>query len=116
VSAPSDFLSREFTRPIAERELVLVTAGTERPITVRLGEPVQDVPTAGGNDWRCPIQIEGSDRSAPPPGVGVDALQALLHGIKMIHIHLARIERQSGGVLHWLGEPGHFVPDLPLTG
>jgi len=28
----------------------------------------------------------------------------------------ALIERESGGVLHWLGELGHSVPDIPLAG
>ena len=108
-------MRRDFTRPVAERQLELVTPTERRVIIARLGEPVQDVSTAGGDDWRCPVQLVGWD-DTPPPAFGVDSLQALLHGIKMLHIHLTHIERQTGGVLHWLEEPGHFVPDVPLTG
>ena len=76
---------------------------------------MQDVPTAGETDWRCPLQIEGWDHT-PPPGVGVDSVQALLHGLKILHISLTHLERESGGVLLWLDQPGHFVPDIPLGG
>ena len=116
MTSPSHFLSREFTRTIAERQLLLVTGATTRQIVVRLGEPVRDVPAVVEPDWRCPIQIENSDYPSPPPGVGVDSLEALLGGIKIAHMYLARIERESGGVLHWLGELGHSVPDIPLAG
>jgi len=111
MGSPEGFLSRQFSRAVAERQLVLVTAGGQRPLIARLGEPVQDVPSASGDDWRCPIQIEGWEHT-PPPGVGVDSFQALLGAIKLLSAYLTQIERQTGGVLHWLGEPGHFVPEV----
>ena len=107
--APENYLRRDFTRTVAERQLELITPDGRRLLIARLGEPVQDLPTAAGEDWRCPIQIIGWDHT-PVPAVGVDSLDALLNGIKMLHIYLSHIERQTGGVLHWLEKPGHFVP------
>jgi hypothetical protein len=76
-------------------------------VIIRLGQPVRDVETAAGKDWRCPIQITGLGRRHPPPGIGVDSLQALVNALKIVHAHI-----EVAGRFEWLGGPGHYVPEL----
>jgi hypothetical protein len=48
-----DPISREFTRAIAERKLLLATGRFEQPLVVRLGEPVHDLTIPEpGYEWR----------------------------------------------------------------
>jgi hypothetical protein len=103
-----DPISREFTRAIAERKLLLATGRFEQPLVVRLGEPVHDLTIPEpGYEWRCPIQIEGWDRKLWVPGIGRDSAEALLAGIVMVRFYLGSIEQQSGGTLRWDAAAGH---------
>ena len=104
-------ISKEFTYKIAEREYELLLNTERRSIVLRIGSPVQDVETVGGMDWRCPVQLIGTDNKALPPGVGVDSLQAHLHAIKVARIELEALERETGGQIQWLDQLGY---DLPL--
>jgi hypothetical protein len=108
-------ISREFTTLLAERPLLLVTGEVRTPVTLRIGVPVQDVETVDDRDWRCPVEFIGVDGPPPPPGVGVDALQALTHALKIAHLHAALYERQAGGRFHWLDEPGHGLSDIVVS-
>jgi len=104
-----------FTRAIAERSLALVADGERRPLILRIGEPVRDVPTVSGNDWRCPVHIDGLDDQKLSPGIGVDSLQALVHALKSAQAYMAFLERETGGTLLWLDHPGHGLPDVTRT-
>jgi hypothetical protein len=111
-----DPVSREFTRAVAQRRLVLAIGQFEQPLVVRLGEPVRDLTLPEpGYEWRCPIQIEGWDRKLWVPALGRDSMEALLGGISMVRFYLGSIEQQSGGTLRWEGAPGHPF-DFPRAG
>jgi hypothetical protein len=45
-------MSHDFTAPLVERALLLVTNATRTPVTLRIGVPVQDVETVDDWDWR----------------------------------------------------------------
>jgi hypothetical protein len=110
-----DPISREFTHAVAERQLTLATGQFEQRLVVRLGEPVRDLTMPEpGYEWRCPIQIEGWDRTLWVPAIGRDSVEALLAGISMVRFYLGSIEQQSGGRLRWEGAPGHPF-DFPRT-
>jgi hypothetical protein len=98
------------TPPVAERELELVSGTGRQRVTLRIGTPVE----TGDHEWRCPVEFIGSGERPPPPGLGVDSLQALIHAIAMARFYLDLYERQSGGRFFTFGEPGHDVPMIPL--
>lgn len=103
------------TRLIAQRNLVFATKTRRRRIQVRIGEPVRDVPTAGGLDWRCPVSITGSPKQRRLRGLGVDSLQALIDALKLIEIELHTRERKEKGRFVWLGESWRGVPAIDLA-
>ena len=109
-------ISRQFTRPLVERQLEFETPAHRIPVTLRIGLPVQDVETASGLDWRCPVEFTGLDMAPLMPGVGIDALQALTHALKAARNVADALARDAGGSFSWLGGPGHGLADLTLWG
>ena len=106
-------LSREMTPVLMERQLLLVSNNERRPITVRIGIPVQDVETVGGLNWRCPVEFVGLS-TRPFPAVGVDAVQAVAHALFAARVEADAYEREKGGHFLWLDEPGHGLPAVDL--
>lgn len=106
-------IPRNFTPTIAKRDLILVSDGKRRQVTVRLGQPVQDVPTVSGLDWRCPIQITGLRKRRMPPGIGVDSLQALVHALKVVEAELNAAKGRAKFL--WLEDPGDGMPEIQLA-
>jgi hypothetical protein len=100
---------------IALRNLTLVTKRKRQRVQIRIGQPVRDVPTAGGLDWRCPISITGFPKGLRPQGIGVDSLQALIHALKLVEIEIAARTRDSDSRFEWLGEPWHGLPAIRLS-
>ena len=105
-------ISKEFTDTILERELTLVLDTDQRTLVLLFGKPIQDVEIVDSFDWRCPIQLIGRGKEALHPGVGVDSLQALINAIKIAQIELESLERETGGVVHWLDHRGYGLPQI----
>jgi hypothetical protein len=104
----------KFTSVIAQRDIVFVTQWKRQRIRIRIGQPVRDVPTAGGLDWRCPVSMTGMPRIRALRGIGVDSMQALVHALKLIEIEIGARERKEGGRFEWLGWPSHGLPVINL--
>jgi hypothetical protein len=103
------------TPMIAARTLTLVTKRKRERVHIRIGQPVRDVPTAGGLDWRCPISITGLAKRGRPQGIGVDSLQALIEALKAVEIEIDARARNSGGRFEWLGASWHGLPEISLS-
>ena len=100
---------------IASRTLMFVTRRKPQRVHIRIGQPVRDVPTAGGLDWRCPFSITGLPESSRPQGIGVDSLQALIDALKFVEIEIGARARDRGGRFEWLGQPWHGLPEISLS-
>jgi hypothetical protein len=107
-------LSQAFTRTVAERNLILVEGNRRRRVTIQVGEPIQNVDTVRGVDWRCPVRITGLSAGRVPPGIGVDSFQALVHALLSVEAHVYAAETDAPVTLWWLGTPGHGVPEIRL--
>lgn len=108
-------ISVTMTPVIAQRDLILVRDGRRRQVRIRIGRPVQDVDTAHGRDWRCPITISGAGQSRSQRGLGADSLQALVHALKLVEEEIERLETRTLGRLEWFGEGWHGVPTIRLA-
>ena len=108
-------ISKEMTQVLMERELILATDGERRPVTLRIGMPVQDVKTVDDVAWRCPVEFVGLTRTHPFSAVGVDALQAVTLALFAARAQAEAWERETGGHFLWLDEPGHGLPSIDLT-
>jgi Domain of unknown function (DUF6968) len=113
-------ISAKMTAVIAQRDLVLHVAGKAHQVCVRIGRPVQEVETASGLDWRCPITVYGVGRVRSQRGLGADSLQALVHALKLLEEEINGLETRTSGHLEWFGERWHGLPsirlaELPLT-
>jgi hypothetical protein len=106
--------SQTFTRTIAERRLILVEGNRRRRVRIQVGEPIQDVETVRGTDWRCPVRITGLSTGRVPPGIGVDSFQALVHALASVEAHVYAAQAEAPITLSWLGTPGHGVPENRL--
>lgn len=88
---------------IARREL----RRGEGPVIVSIGlpyQPHQDEP----HTWFCPFMIEGLDKPVDQYSGGVDAVQALELGMKMIGDVLAYYNKD--GAITWDGHPDLGFP------
>jgi uncharacterized protein DUF6968 len=103
------------TPVIAARTLMFVTKKKRQAVHIRIGQPVRDVPTVGGLDWRCPISMTGLKKSRRPQGIGVDSLQALIDALKAVEVEIDARARNSGGRFEWLGAPWHGLPEISLS-
>lgn len=109
-------IPKGFTAVLAERELVLRGGGKDRKICLQIGTPIQDVLTVSGRDWRCPFRITdlaGNKRTLQ--AYGIDSLQSLFHALSLVERELARIERDYGEQLRWLGDLPHGCPKIDLA-
>ena len=100
---------------IASRTLMFVTRRQPQRVHIRIGQPVRDVPTAGGLDWRCPFSITGLPERSRPQGIGVDSLQALIDALKFVEREIGARARDRGGRFEWLGQPWHGLPEISLS-
>lgn len=103
-----------FTRTIATRELAVVRQDHVTRLQVEIGEPVQDVDTAGGWDWRCPVRwIEGGSVREHSL-YGVDAMQALQQAMHWIAHEQAALAGTEGVSLRFLDWPFDVATQLPV--
>jgi len=91
-----------FNHPIAARELTVVRDGQPSPLHIEIGRPVQDVETAGGTDWRCPVRWREGDHVRVHNACGVDSFQALQLALESIRLKLEALAGEDGISLHFL--------------
>lgn len=84
---------------IASREYKLKNGNK---VTVNIGcpEPFPDF-----KDYYCVFQILGLEKEKSGRGGGIDAVQALIHGLEMAGICLATSPEFLSGELTWDGSP-----------
>jgi hypothetical protein len=98
---------------IAERELDLVVDGNiSGTVVVRIGRPIRSPDPE--LDWLCPLQIIGLQDEMVRAAFGIDAVQALILAMQMIHIELQARQRLTGQTLQWLEQSD--LGFLPLPG
>lgn len=85
---------------VADRRLDWTGDTESEGVMVRIGKPVRNPDPEG--DWLCPIQIAGLGDDTVRAAFGVDAVQALILALQMIHIDLQAGQRRTGRTLQWL--------------
>lgn len=106
-------IPNEFTHVIASREFELVGPVGSARLTVEIGAPVQDVPSVGGTDWRCPILYLRDAHVEVVSMCGIDSFQALQVAIAVVGQRLEAISNESGQSIRFLDSPYNCVTHLP---
>jgi hypothetical protein len=92
--------------PIAIRSYECGDLGT---MEVRIERPQMK----GEQDWSCRVELIGPWTRRHATMGGVDAFQALLHGIYCLRIHLEISAENKAGILSYGGQQEHFgLPSL----
>ena len=100
---------------VAERRLDWTGDAEWEGVVVRIGKPVRNPDPEG--DWVCPIEIIGLGDDTVRAAFGVDAVQALMLALQMIHIDLQAGQRRTGRTLQWLEQSDlGFLPPPPHGG
>jgi hypothetical protein len=97
-----------YTSTIVEREYVAKQGTAQLAMRLEIGQPVQDVPVAGGTDWRCPIRITFGREEIEESAIGVDSMQALRIGLELARIRLEAVSRRRGFQLTHLDQAVNF--------
>lgn len=103
-----------FTSVIIERRYELQRGESRQPVVIKIGQPVQDVPTIDGFDWRCPVRWRFEGKTECEQACGIDAFQAVeISMTHLVDIILERLEKQTGGQMLLFGVPTSdaFGPD-----
>jgi hypothetical protein len=74
----------EFTSIVATRQFHVICAGSTTTLVFEVGLPIQDVETAGGFDWRCPVRIIDGSSVRDRRACGADSYQALQLGLRLV--------------------------------
>lgn len=95
-----------FTNLLLMRDFeVLRLDGTTSALQIEIGTPIQDVETASGTDWRCPLRITDDAGTTQSNTCGIDAWQAVELSLKIVQHHLEQVRSTPGTTLLFLGEP-----------
>lgn len=104
----------EFTRVVATRALTVLRPGRDAAcLQLEIGEPVRDVETVGGMDWRCSVRWREGGAVSVRNACGVDAMQALQLAMQRMADDLAALADEPGVRLLFLGEPFDARTGLP---
>lgn len=105
-----------FSRAIATRVLTVVRDGRAAELRIEIGQPLQDVPTVTGQDWRCPLRLqEDGGEIRLRSACGIDAYQALRLAFDLVAQELAEIAA-TGASLRFLDCPYDVASGLPDVG
>ena len=86
----------EIAMIIVERLLFLATTHGERPVPIRLYQPVR-----GARDWSCAYEIGWPGEARRGFGYGIDAGQSLLLALQAIGTDLYTSDHHRSGKLRW---------------
>jgi len=104
-------INKSMTMVIAQRALELELNGKIQKLLLKIGQPIQDVQTASGLDWRCPIMISGLSDEVYN-ACGLDSIQALGLAFSKAFNLLAEFEEQYQAKIRWLGGSGHGLANF----
>ena len=102
-----------FTPPIAARAMTVTRHGRTAPLQLEIGQPVQDVETVIGTDWRCPVRLRQGDTTTLHNACGVDSFQALQLAMETVRIQLEALAGEEGVSLQFLDCPYDVRTQLP---
>lgn len=105
-----------FTSVVASRYFELNDPTDSQGLLLEIGLPLQDVVTASGIDWRCPIRVTGAGLERVVSVCGVDSFQALHQAFNWVTAEVQRRERDTGLQLLFLGAPYDPETHLPKAG
>ena len=101
-------MPRHYSTTIVERDYVARQGSAELALKLEVGQPVRDVPVAGGTDWRCPVRITFGQEVLEASAVGVDSMQALRIGLELARIRLKSFTKREGIELMHLDQAVNF--------
>jgi len=105
-----------FSQAIATRDLDVVRDGRTSGLRIEIGQPVQDVATVTGMDWRCPLRLqEDGGEVRLRSACGIDAYQALRLAFDLVAQELGEITA-TGARLRFLDCPYDVASGLPDPG
>jgi uncharacterized protein DUF6968 len=95
---------------VAQRHLQSVGPdGVAKQVVVSIGEPKSDPRFKG--DWSCVCQIAGLGDDVTRTVVGMDAIDAFMHALRMVGIILRHLRQTQGLRITWLDEEDLGLPD-----
>ena len=78
-------IPKTFTRTVASREFSWPINGGKINILLQVGEPINDVETVTGNDWRSPVRVLVDEKQVfLQNACGLDSYQALSLALKSL--------------------------------
>lgn len=104
-----------FTHVVASRMFESSNPTNPRYLLLEIGLPIQDVVTASGNDWRCPIRVTETELESVVSVCGVDSFQALHQAFRWVTAEVQKREHDTGLQLLFLGMPYDPETHLPKT-
>jgi len=91
-----------FSHAVATRVLTVVRDGQATELRIDIGQPLQDVPTVTGLDWRCPVRWDEGGRMHVRSVCGIDGFQSLQLAFDTIRHELAAMAAVDGVSLRFL--------------
>ena len=104
-----------FTRTVAARAMTVTRHGRTDELHLEVGQPVQDVETVSGTDWRCPVRLRQGDTTTVHNACGIDSFQALQLALETVRIQLEELAGEEGVSLQFLDCPYDVRTQLPDT-
>jgi hypothetical protein len=108
-------IPNSMTPLVATRLLHCSRDGVATPLRIGIGMPQQDVETAGGMDWRCPVHWDDDGAVRVHSVCGIDALQALSLALEWVRHALVALAEAPGTSLSFLDAPYNAHTQLPDT-
>lgn len=102
-----------FTHPVAARAMTVTRNGRTEELHIEIGQPVQDVETVAGTDWRCPVRWREANTTRVHNAFGIDSFQALQQAMESIRLQLQALADEEGVRLHFLDCPYDVHTQLP---
>lgn len=109
-------ISTSYTTTIASRLFEVVIDGTRQQMRLEIGQPIQDVETVDGTDWRCPVRILINESQAfIQHACGVDSYQALALAINQLYGFALHQAASGCQILEFLGQSIKIETLLQIT-
>ncbi|MBT2771112.1 hypothetical protein J7J47_02555 [Halomonas sp. ISL-60] len=111
-----DPISTSYTETIASRVFDAVFDGSRQQIRLEIGQPIQDVETVGGTDWRCPVRLLINESQVYIQNAcGVDSYQALALAINQLSGFALHRAASGCQILEFLGQSIKIESLLQIT-
>jgi hypothetical protein len=98
-----------FTEVVATREYDLSRNGICKKLVVEIGEPINDVETVCGYDWRCPLRLTFENTIIIKNACGSDSYQALYLCLsQLVQLEVERFANSINSIIELFGEEYNF--------